>query len=105
MIKETSDYDFNKDVLEEDLPVVVDFWAPWCGPCKMMSPIIDDLNKKYSHKVRFIKVNIDKNPGISQALRISSIPTIMLFDNGKVMEKLVGFKPKQTLENTIREYI
>lgn len=104
-MKDVNDNIFNKEVNENDVPVVVDFWAPWCGPCRMLSPVMEELDKQYSGKVKFTKVNVDENPITSQQFGIASIPTIMIFKGGKPVESLVGFRPKNNIENILSRYI
>lgn len=104
-MKEINDNIFNKEVNENDVPVVVDFWAPWCGPCRMLSPVMEELDKQYSGKVKFMKVNVDENPITSQQFGIASIPTIMIFKGGRPVENLVGFMPKANIENRLSKYI
>ncbi|WP_342590179.1 thioredoxin [Clostridium muellerianum] len=105
MMKEISDSIFNKEVITNDIPVVVDFWAPWCGPCKMIGPVMEELDKQYLGKIKFVKVNVDENPVISQEFRISSIPTIMIFKKGEAVENIVGFRPKSDFEQILNRYV
>lgn len=104
-MKEINETQFNKEVLENDLPVLVDFWAPWCGPCKALGPILDELSEEYNSKVKFVKINVDENPKISGEYRIMSIPTIKIFQNGKIVEDMVGLKSKSQLEKILDKYI
>ncbi|NMB06814.1 MAG: thioredoxin [Tissierellia bacterium] len=104
-MKEINETQFNKEVLENDLPVLVDFWAPWCGPCKALGPILDELSEEYNSKVKFVKINVDENPEISGEYRIMSIPTIKIFQNGKIVEDMVGLKSKSQLEKILDKYI
>jgi thioredoxin 1 len=92
---------FKKEVLESELPVVVDFWATWCGPCKMVAPVIDELAKEYDKKVKIGKVDVDENPNIAGRFGVMSIPTIMFFKGGKVMEQSVGAISKADLKKKI----
>ncbi|MCB2293496.1 thioredoxin [Clostridium algoriphilum] len=105
MIKEINDKSFNNEVYSSDIAVVVDFWAPWCGPCKMLAPVMEQLDKEYGHKIKFVKVDVDKNPEISSKYNISSIPTVMVFNKEIVEDKLVGFSPKKVLEDKLKKYV
>lgn len=87
-----------KEVVKEGI-TFVDFWAPWCGPCKMLSPIIDDLSKKYEGKINIVKINIDDNKMVASQYGIMSIPTMVLFKDGKAIEKISGFHPAQALDD------
>ena len=93
-VLEFTDGNFQSDVLESSEPVLVDFWAPWCGPCKMIAPTIEELAGEYAGKVRVGKVNTDENPQTATAHQISAIPTVMLFKNGEVVDRFVGMTPK-----------
>jgi len=96
-----TDSSFKKDVLDSDLPVVVDFWAPWCGPCKMLAPILDELAKEYDGKVKVGKINIDENPKTATHYGVMSIPTVMFFKNGKISGQIVGAVSKQEFKKKI----
>lgn len=106
MIKETNDSNFEKEVLGEmNKPVVVDFWASWCGPCKMLAPVMEEVEGELKDQVNFYKVNVDENPVVSQNFRIASIPTVMIFSKGKAVDALVGFRPKQSIVESIKKHI
>ncbi len=97
-IKEVTDANFEEVVLRSDKPVVVDFWAAWCGPCKLVAPEIDKLAEKYGDAVEVVKVDVDANPQISQAFNIMSIPTIAFFKPGEQPKGVIGFRPLEQLE-------
>jgi thioredoxin 1 len=92
-----TDASFEADVLKSDAPVVVDFWAEWCGPCKMIGPALEEIATEMQGKVKIAKLNVDENPGISSKLGIRSIPTLMLFKDGKLASQKVGAAPKGEL--------
>lgn len=98
-----TDLNFKKEVLESDLPVLVDFWAAWCGPCKMTTPLIDELAKEYEGKMKIGKVDVDTNPKIATKYGVMSIPTIIFFKRGRVMNQLVGAASKLDLKRKIEE--
>lgn len=95
MIKSVED--FKNNVLGSDIPVFVDFWATWCGPCRMVGPIVDQLADEYQGKVKICKVDVDSNQELSQMYQVMSIPTLMVFKNGSLVDKRVGAAPKQDL--------
>jgi thioredoxin 1 len=94
---------FKEQVLESSIPVIVDFWAVWCGPCRMISPILSSLEKEYEGKIKLAKVNVDIEVALAEEFKILSIPTVYLFKNGKIISKLVGAGPKLTYEKMVRE--
>ena len=96
-----TDTNFNTEVLEHDQPVLVDFSAPWCGPCRAVSPLIEQLAEQFAGTVKVGKLNIDENPNTSSKFVIRSIPVVLLFNNGKVVESLIGAQPKQRYEQAI----
>ena len=105
MIKEVSDKSFDAEITNSDSIVVVDFWAPWCGPCRMLSPVIEELAKEMGKEVKFAKVNVDENPMISSKYRIASIPTVMVFSKDTVKETMVGFRPKADIKKIIQKHL
>jgi len=105
MVNIINDAGFAQEVNNSDVPVVVDFWASWCGPCKMLSPVIEELSNEYGNKVKFFKLNVDENPVTSMQFNVASIPTVMLFKSGKLVETLVGFRPKQAFKSVIDKQI
>lgn len=92
-------------VLESPVPVLVDFWAPWCGPCRMIAPLIDEIAKQYAGKVRCLKLNTDESPGIATEYGIRSIPTVMVFTKGDKRDTVIGAVPKSTLTTTLEKFI
>ncbi|MEI7891282.1 MAG: thioredoxin [bacterium] len=98
---EFTDQNFEKDVLQSDVPVLVDFWAPWCGPCQMMGPIVEQLAEEIGDKAKVGKINVDENPEISSKFGIMSIPAIKIFKGGKVVKEFTGVQPKDALKKEI----
>ena len=92
---------FDKVVLQAKMPVLVDFWAPWCGPCRMVAPVVDELAEEYEGRVSFGKVNVDENPKIASQYGIMSIPTLIVFKDGKPVSNIVGFRPKAELKKSL----
>lgn len=101
MVIDISDKEFEQKVVKSSVPVLIDFWAPWCVPCKMVAPVIEKLSKKYDSRLKFYKINIDENPVTPARYRVMSIPSIMLFKNGKVMDTVVGAVPERSLVSKI----
>jgi len=101
MALEITDANFDEVVLKSDKPVLVDFWAVWCGPCRMIAPIVDELHNEFEGKAVIGKVDVDSNPGIAAKYGIRNIPTILFFKNGEVVDKQVGASPKKALEDKI----
>ncbi len=102
-IKHVSDASFSGDVLQSDLPVLVDYWAEWCGPCKMIAPILDEVARDYGDKVRVVKVNVDENQSVPAKYGIRGIPTLMLFKDGKVAATKVGALSRTQLQAFLDE--
>lgn len=105
MIKEIKDENFSSTIESSSAPVVVDFWASWCGPCKMLAPVIDEIASELDGKAQFFKLNVDDNPVISTQYRIASIPTVMVFKGGNIAETIVGFRPKEAIKDMIEKHI
>jgi thioredoxin 1 len=102
---EVTDKDFEDKVTKSDGPILVDFWAPWCGPCRMADPVLDELSDEYKDKVKVAKVNVDDNPETSGKYDVMSIPTTILFKEGKEVGRQIGFAGKQAFENLIKKAI
>ncbi len=100
-----TDATFEAEVIKSALPVLVDFWAPWCGPCKMLGPVIEELAKEYDGKVKICKLNTDESPNSASQYHISAIPTVLLFKGGKLVQELVGLQPKEELKRRLDELI
>lgn len=97
-VKDVTDQTFDREVLGSGMPVMVDCWAPWCGPCRSVGPVMEALAGKWAGRVRIMKLNLDENPNIGARYRITSVPTIMLVKNGEIIDTLVGAHPQETLE-------
>ena len=93
---------FQSEVLDSKLPVLVDFWAPWCGPCRMLSPTVEELAQEYSGELKVASVNVDEQPELAQEYQVMSIPTLLLFQNGQPRAASVGLKPKTALKSWLR---
>ncbi len=105
MAKVLTDANFEAEVLKSDLPVLVDFYADWCGPCKMLAPVIEQLADEYEGKFNIGKLNVDQNGTTAQAYKVMSIPTLLFFKNGEVVDKLMGAVPKATIEQKLRMHL
>jgi len=97
-VQELTDASFESEVLKSSVPVLVDFWAPWCGPCRMIAPMVEELAGEYAGSVKVAKINIDDSPGAAQNYNVSSIPTLMIFKGGEVVDRFVGVQPKNRLQ-------
>ncbi|HBI37605.1 MAG: thioredoxin [Spirochaetes bacterium GWF1_31_7] len=100
-----TDDNFDNEVLTSELPVLVDFWAPWCGPCKMIGPIIEELAKEYSGKVKICKCNVDENQSAPAKYGIRSIPSLIVFKDGKEVKQAVGSQPKESIIALFKDYL
>ena len=105
LVIEVNDGSWETDVLQSDKPVLVDFWAAWCAPCRMLAPTVDAVAEKYSANARVVKLNVDDNPGISQRYGIKGIPTLILFKGGKEEERVVGATSKEAISKMIDKHV
>ncbi len=104
-VVEISDNSFENEVLTASSPVLVDFWAPWCGPCKAIGPVVEELAEAYAGKIKFAKCNVDNNPATPTKYGIQAIPTLILFNGGQVMEQITGMVPKAKLEEALNKLL
>ena len=102
---EVTDQNFDTEVLQAKIPVLVDFWAEWCGPCRVLAPTVEALAEEYAGKVKVAKLNVDENVATASRYRIQGIPTLLLFQDGEVREQLVGVQPKSVLEKAVGQYV
>ena len=104
-ITETSDSEFQSDVHESDIPVLVDFWAPWCAPCQMVTPVLEAVAQNMNGQMKFVKLNTDKNQKKAGELNVMAIPTLIVFKDGQEVDRIVGFKPQEQLESHLKQLI
>ena len=102
---QVTDSTFQLEVLDCENPVLVDFWAPWCGPCRMVAPVVEEIAAQYEGQLKVVKVNTDENPQVASQYGIRSIPTLMIFKDGQKVDMVVGAVPKTTLANTLEKYL
>lgn len=105
MVREIGGSNFIQEVINSEQAAVVDFWAPWCGPCRMLGPVMDELAEEIGGKAKFFKINVDENPAIAQKYGISSIPCVMVFKDGEVADTMVGFRPKQDIQSIVAKHL
>lgn len=104
-VAETTDASFDADVLKSDKPVLVDFWAPWCGPCRQVSPIVDEIGSEYADKIKVVKINTDENPRTAAAYGITGIPTLNVYSGGELVKTVVGARPKPALLKELSDFL
>jgi thioredoxin 1 len=102
MVTEINDQNFESEVIKSAIPVVVDFWAPWCGPCRMIAPVTEKLSEEYANKIKFCKLNVDENPEMSQKYRVMSIPLLLLFKDGQQVDGILGAVPESIIQPKIK---
>nr|YP_009315319.1 Thioredoxin [Yamadaella caenomyce]SCW23774.1 Thioredoxin [Yamadaella caenomyce] len=105
LVSQVMDATFDDEVLKHHKPVLVDFWAPWCGPCRMVAPVVDEIANEYGGSIKVVKINTDENPSTATEYGIRSIPTLMIFKNGGRVDTVIGAVPKSTLASTLNKYL
>jgi len=103
--KSVTDATFEAEVLKSSKPVIVDYWAEWCGPCRMIAPVLEEIATEYGEKIDVVKLNVDENPAVAQRYQILAIPTLNVFQNGEVVKQIKGAKPKAALLKDLAEFI
>lgn len=104
-IVDVSQASFESEVLKSSDPVLVDFWAPWCGPCRMLAPVVEKVAQKYSGKAKFVKLNTDENPSLAGHYGVSGIPCLILFKNGQVADRIVGYVPETAISSMLNKHV
>lgn len=104
-VHEVTDASFAEEVLNAELPVVVDFWAPWCGPCLQVAPILESIAAEHTESIKIVKVNVDENPATAQRYGVTSIPTLAVISDGELVKQMVGAKPKAALLGDLKEFL
>ena len=105
MVADVTDQNFEQEVIKSTMPVLVDLWAPWCGPCRMVAPVIEKLSEEFKGKIKFCRLNVDENPKTAAQYRVMSIPTLIFFKNGKAVNTVIGAVPERTLQPKLKALI